>query len=476
MTSHRSTGVLGAEGDLLGGRYRLLRKLGTGGSASVFLAHDERLGRQVAVKVLHPRVGRPTHDARLEREARQAAALSHPHVVQVHDVVVDDGEAYIVMEYVAGTPLDEVLRDEGPCSEERTVELGLMLASALAAAHAEGMVHRDVKPSNVLIRPDGTAKLADFGTARMGHGDTLTEEGTLIGSAAYVAPEQVQAGDVDHRADIYGLGILLYETVTGERPFVGDSVAATVIQRLHRDPAPPSTHRDVSPALESVILRAMARDRDDRYPDADALAADLRTLARPGADTTQPIPALAMAGSSGPRFTRVLGGTALGLVLVVGAALAAGWGSAVGTPEGAIVSGTTTAAIPELRGLTTEGAVAKAEALGFTIASVREVPASSTAGTVVDQVPGAGTELSTTGDIVLLVSAGPGRTPSPADDATDPAEPAGGDQASTDGQPDAGTAPEPEPDPEPDEPAPKEPNGKGPPAEPGDRGKGNGNG
>lgn len=472
MSSDRSAGVLGAEGDVLGERYRLVRKLGTGGSASVFLAEDERLGRHVGVKLLHPRGGRPA-PARIEREARQAAALSHPNVVQVHDVVLEDEHAYIVMEYVAGTPLDELLRDEGPCSEERTVELGLMLASALVAAHGEGMVHRDIKPSNVLVQPDGTAKLADFGTARMGEGDTLTEEGTLIGSAAYVAPEQVQAGTVDHRADIYGLGILLYEAVTGERPFVGDSVAATVIQRLHRDPLPPSAHREVSPALEAVILRAMARDPDDRYPDAATLAADLRALGVAGpVDVTQPIPGLAPTASSGPRLHRVVGGVALGLALVVGSALAAGWGSAVGSPEDAIISGTQQAVVPELRGLTTEAATAKAEARGFSVRSVREVPATSTAGTVVDQVPDAGTDLPPDEGIVLLVSAGPGETPTTEapSEASAPAPAPGGEA-----DPDTAEDPLPEPDPEPateDRTA----NGKGPPDEPGARGRGNGNG
>lgn len=483
MSSDHPTGVLGQVGDVLGSRYRLVRKLGTGGSASVFLADDERLGRHVAVKLLHQRFDSPA-PARIEREARQVAALSHPNVVQIHDVVVDGDDAYIVMEYVAGTPLDEILREEGPCSEERTIELGLMLASALEAAHAEGIVHRDVKPSNVLVRPDGTAKLADFGTARTGQGDTLTQEGTLIGSAAYVAPEQVQGGDVDHRADLYALGILLYEALTGERPFEGDSVAATVIQRLHRDPLPPSTHRDVSAPLEAVILRSMSRDRADRYPDAAALAADLRSLARGPADVTQPMPGL-VAARRRPRLHRVLGGSALGLALVLGAALVSGWGSAVGTPEDAIVTGTATAGVPELRGMTIQGATRKAEAAGFTVRSTRDVPASSTAGTVVDQVPGAGTELPPGEGIVLLVSAGPGRTPSPqptaADDADAPAPDSGVDTSGTAPQPppppepDPGTQPQPGSDPQPGGGNPN-PNGKGPPEEPGSRGKGSGNG
>ncbi|MBW3657952.1 MAG: protein kinase [Actinobacteria bacterium] len=470
MISDRPTGVLGDEGVIPGDRYQVVRKLGVGGAGSVYLAEDTRLGRQVAVKVLHPRPGNEPHP-RVEREARQAAALSHPNVVQIHDVVIDGPDAYIVMEYVAGVPLDELLAEDGPFSEARTIELGLMLADALAAAHAGGVVHRDIKPSNVLVRADGLAKLADFGTARMGHGDTLTEEGTIVGSAAYVAPEQIQGGDVDHRADLYSLGILLYELVTGERPFVGDSVAATVIQRLHRDPLPPSAHRPVTPALEAVILRAMARDRGDRYADAAGLAADLRALAALGDDVTRPIPAF-VGERRRPRLLRVVGGTALALTLLVGAALTAGWGSAVGTPEDALVT-SATAVVPELRGMTREGATAKAEAAGFRIRSVREVPSKFTPGTVVDQVPGAGNELPPDAGLVLLVSGGPSETPT--DDADE-------DAHAPAPAPDTGSAPRPaEPAAPQDEPAPaqpkKEPGGQGnggPPEDPGAKGRGNG--
>lgn len=405
MRRRRAEPTVVAESDdvVLGGRYRLRRRLGSGGSGTVYLAEDERLGRQVAVKRLHRGFGAPAA-ARIEREARRTAALSHPNVVQIHDVGGDGDRAYIVMELAEGEPLDEVLARVGPLDPERVIATGLMLCDALTAAHGKGIVHRDIKPANVIVAPDGTAKLTDFGTARTGQDDTLTGAGTLIGSAAYVAPEQLRPGRVDARCDIYALGVLLYEAVSGERPFVGDSVAATAIQRLHRDPYPPSLHGEVPAALEQVILKALARDPQDRFQTAAELATALRAVqARLAAGTTDAIPAVA--APTRPRRAWLL--------LVIPALLAAGglltgFDGSPPEPTREPAPPPAGATVPEVEGQSLSEAASRLRDAGLTVADVATVASDAPAGTVIDQLPDAGRAVQRGTGVELLVSDGEG--------------------------------------------------------------------
>src|SRR3954466_2460031 len=213
---------------LLDGRYAIEARLARGGMASVYLATDVRLERRVAVKVMHSALAEdPEFVARFNREARAAARLSHPDVVSVYDQGEDDGHVFLVMEYVAGATLRDVLRDRGRLPAAEAVAVMDHVLAALGAAHAAGLVHRDVKPENVLVTADGRVKVADFGLARAIAGTTITgDDSMLLGTAAYLAPEQVRDGAADARSDVYAAGVLLFELLTGAPPFSGESPIA----------------------------------------------------------------------------------------------------------------------------------------------------------------------------------------------------------------------------------------------------------
>jgi serine/threonine-protein kinase len=231
----------------------------------------------VAVKILSDRPGEDQAFARrFRREARAAAALNHPNVVAVYDTGEDHEGHYIVMEHVDGRTLADVLREEGPLPPDRAARIGQEVCRGLAAAHGQGLVHRDVKPANILITTEGIVKVADFGIARATAEDRTTAAGTLLGTASYLAPEQALGEGVDARTDLYALGCVLYELVTGRPPFQGESPMATAAMHVQREPVPPREHRpDVPRALEETILRAMAKDPDDRFQDAEAMAGAL---------------------------------------------------------------------------------------------------------------------------------------------------------------------------------------------------------
>ena len=264
--------------DLLAGRYRTLRLIGTGGMARVFLAEDQRLGRQVAVKRLHAHS--PEDIARrFQREARLGAALNHPNLVAVYDVETDGESVLIVMEYVEGTTLAAELR-AGALGVDRTVAMISDVAAALDAVHDKGIVHRDVKPANVLIRDDGTAKLADLGIASAAEGTSITASGAVLGTAAYMAPEQVRGETVGPQADIYALAALAYEALSGVRVHQGD----TPVQIAHSITDNPARDvRDSWPgapaAVASALMRGMALRPEDRPRRAGELAAELRAAA-----------------------------------------------------------------------------------------------------------------------------------------------------------------------------------------------------
>ena len=273
-------------GRLLAGRYRLNQPIASGGMAQVWEATDEILARRVAVKILHPHLARDESFVRRFRaEAIAAARLAHPSIVSVYDTVAEDGTNAIVMELVTGTTMRADLDQHGPLQFNALLAIGTQVADALGAAHANGLVHRDVKPANILLSADGRVLVADFGIAKAAEGSDLTSAGSMVGTAKYLAPEQVEDGPIDGRADLYSLGVVLYEALTGRPPFVAETDAGTALARLHRDPTPPRELRpEISPAVAAVVTKAMARRPDDRYPDAASMR---RALLAAGADPAQ---------------------------------------------------------------------------------------------------------------------------------------------------------------------------------------------
>jgi serine/threonine-protein kinase len=263
--------------DLLGGRYRLDHVAGHGGMATVFAAHDTVLDRRVAIKLLQRKRddGGLLH-ARFEREARAEAKIVHPNVVSVHDIgESDDGRPFIVMDYVAGRSLQELLADEAPLSSERVAIIGMGIARALAAAHVLNIVHRDVKPANVIVDEQGIPHLMDFGLAREIVDDDpgITAPGVLVGTAFYVAPEQAQFGTASPAADLYSLGAVMYHALTGEPPFTGENAFDVALRRFQEDPA---ELRAVAPAadpdLAALIHALLERDPVQRPWDAGSVA------------------------------------------------------------------------------------------------------------------------------------------------------------------------------------------------------------
>jgi eukaryotic-like serine/threonine-protein kinase len=297
-----------ADAHLLGGRYRLEHVVGHGGMATVFSAHDTVLERTVAIKLLQRcRDENGVLHERFRREALAEARIVHPNVVTVHDVGAnEDGRPYIVMDYVEGRSLSELLAD-GPLHSERVAVLGIGVARALAAAHAAGVVHRDVKPANILIDEHGIPHLTDFGLARAADGRDrdVTAPGILLGSAAYIAPEQARHGAATPACDLYALGAVLYHSLAGETPFPGESAVDIALRRFEEDP-PPLAERvpSVDQQLAALVHRLLSRDPALRPPSAEAIidplidiAARLR-LERNGAEdasapTAPPIPAVA---------------------------------------------------------------------------------------------------------------------------------------------------------------------------------------
>src|SRR6266545_2179668 len=274
---------------LLGDRYEVGRLLGAGGMAEVFEGRDRLLARRVAIKVLLAEFAQdPSFLVRFKREAQAAASLSHPNIVAVYDTGVEGATNFIVMEYVEGRTLRDLLRIGGPPPPDRAAGIASDVCDALAAAHARGLIHRDVKPANVMLSGDGTVKVMDFGIARATTSETITQTHAVIGTAQYISPEQVEGMEVDARSDLYSLGCLLYEMLTGRVPFSGESPVAIAYRHVREDPVPPRRiDPRVPPAFEAITLRAMAKNPDHRYQTAAEMRADLER-ALPRALTHQP--------------------------------------------------------------------------------------------------------------------------------------------------------------------------------------------
>ena len=266
-------------GTVLGGRYRIQSTLGTGGMAVVYKAEDAILGRCVALKTLHRRYAEePSFRSRFKQEARVMASLDHENIVKVYDICQEGEVPFIVAEYVEGQDVGSVLKGtpEGRLGERFTRGLVGQLLEALEYAHRCGVVHRDVKPSNILITQEGAVKVADFGIARLVEEKEAGRPGEIIGSARYMSPEQLRGEQTTPRSDLYSVGILLYHCLTGRPPFSGDT-KSVARQQIHKDPTPPRTlNRTISPVIEAVIIRALAKNPEDRYPSASAMLGDLR--------------------------------------------------------------------------------------------------------------------------------------------------------------------------------------------------------
>ena len=398
------------------GRYRVLTRLGAGGMADVYCAEDTHLGRQVALKVLYRRFAQDQEFVeRFKREARSAAGLTHPNVVNVYDRGEHDGTYYIAMEYLPGRTLKDVIGDRGPLEQEAVVDIGVQILRAASFAHRRGIVHRDLKPHNVMLDDAGNAKVTDFGIARAGASD-MTEAGSIMGTAQYLSPEQAQGHPATAQSDLYSVGIILYELLTGRLPFDGESAVAIAVQHLNDPPQPISELRpDVAPELEAAVMRALAKDPASRWSDADEFIRALEgarsgIATKPlGQDTAAfaPLPApvaVADDGSELPpeeeeRRSR-WPWLALGLAALLIALAAVFW------------PGADQVEVERVVGQLEAVAVDRLEDDGFEVEVDRQ-PDLAPVGEVIHQDPAGGTEADEGSTVELLVSSGPGEVTVP---------------------------------------------------------------
>jgi eukaryotic-like serine/threonine-protein kinase len=273
---------------LFDGRYRIVRKLGSGGMADVYLAEDEELGRRIAIKILNDRhANDDSFVERFRREAKNAAGLSHPNIVSIYDRGEAEGTYYIAMEYLDGRSLKELVVARGPLPIPDAIDATRQVLAALRFAHRKGVVHRDIKPHNVMADADGRLKVTDFGIARAGVSQ-MTEAGSIIGTAQYLSPEQARGAAVDQRSDLYSVGVVLYEMLTGTTPFSGETPVEIAMKHLSDPPRPPSVERpDIPPDLDMIVLRALAKNPDDRFQTAEEMDAELERVSRGVGVTTE---------------------------------------------------------------------------------------------------------------------------------------------------------------------------------------------
>jgi eukaryotic-like serine/threonine-protein kinase len=288
-------------GTIVDRRYQIESRLGSGGMADVYLATDTQLGRRIALKLLYRRFAQdPEFVERFRREASAAAGLQHQHVVSVYDRGEWDGTYYIAMEYLEGRSLKAVIHQEAPLEPARAIDLAVQILRAARFAHRRGVIHRDLKPHNVLVDDDGNATVTDFGIARAGASD-MTQTGSIMGTAQYLSPEQAQGHAVSAQSDLYSIGIILYEMLTGRVPFEGDSAVAIALKQVGEAPVPPSVYNAaVSPALEAAVLKALEKDPVARYSGADEFIATLEQAAIHSGPPTEATMVGAMAAVGAP--------------------------------------------------------------------------------------------------------------------------------------------------------------------------------
>jgi eukaryotic-like serine/threonine-protein kinase len=316
--------------DLIAGRYELEHKVGSGGMSKVYRAHDRLLERTVALKILHEHYSQDDeYIERFRREARSVAQLTHPNVVTVIDRGEHEGRQYIVFEYIDGENLKQLVEREGPLPPRQVIELGLQIASALASAHARGVVHRDVKPQNVILTDEGRPKVTDFGIARSADVESVTLTGTVMGTSEYIAPEQARGELVDFRSDVYSLGAILYELCTGEVPYPGENPVSVAMRHLHEPvPSARAQRPDVPARLDAAIRKAMAKDPEERFRSMDELIVELEASLRGLGDGEEtivlPAPARPRRGRrAARRVVRALVLSLLALLLIGAAAVGA---------------------------------------------------------------------------------------------------------------------------------------------------------
>ncbi|MCU1371890.1 MAG: protein kinase family protein with domain [Ilumatobacteraceae bacterium] len=416
---------------VLNGRYELHRRVGRGGMAEVYLARDRLLDRLVAIKILFPEFATdPSFVARFRREAQAAANLNHPNIVGVYDWGKERGTYYIVMEYVDGQTVSEILRNEGPIEPKRAAGIAADVAAALGFAHRKGVVHRDVKPGNVLITKTGEVKVADFGIARAmtaSSEENLTQTGSVMGTATYFSPEQAQGKPVDARSDLYSLGVVLYEMASGKPPFSADSPVAIAYKHV-QEPIPSLAEKvpGIPSDYEAITLRALAKDPDDRYADGAAMRADLLRFregkpiagaspvpgpARPPAPPTPPAgnptvavppPEVVAAAPAKKRtgwfFVIIL------LLMVVLAGLLFAFGQQLGVFE----EQTKKVAVPDVVDLDVETAQTRLEDAGLKFTISTEESTTKPKDTVLRQDPAGGEQVEKGTTVIITVSVGAG--------------------------------------------------------------------
>ncbi|HZK48116.1 MAG TPA: Stk1 family PASTA domain-containing Ser/Thr kinase [Thermoleophilia bacterium] len=423
-------------------RYEIARKLGSGGMADVYLANDRLLGRQVALKILSTRYA---HDEqfveRFRREASSAAGLNHPNIVQIYDRGEAEGTYYIAMEYLEGRSLKEIILTCAPLSSDLLISISVQILEALRSAHRRDIIHRDIKPQNIIIDNDGRAKVTDFGIARAGSASTMTEAGSILGTAQYLSPEQAQGQPVEAASDLYSLGVVMYEMATGRPPFDGDNPVSIATQHVHEHPIPPRNIAPDAPEdLEAVILRSLGKKPTERYLTAQAMLDDLRkvqdgqAISAPAVfreEATRVMSPAAAAFVAQPTQVRPKVSDALDrapepqhdepprrrsvwpwiLVVVLILALAGG-AYAISSNFGS--AGTDLVVVPGVMGLSEAEARQKVEAAGFVFKNAGDQPSADVkAGDVARQDPEESTKLAKGKSVSVWLSSGKGTVKTP---------------------------------------------------------------
>jgi beta-lactam-binding protein with PASTA domain/predicted Ser/Thr protein kinase len=413
------------DGSVIGDRYRIEARIGSGGMAEVYRGVDPVLNRTVAIKVLLPQFARDASFVeRFRREAQAAARLNHPNIVSVYDTGADGDTQYIVMEFIEGRTLAEFLDAGRRPTPVQAAEIAQKVCSALTAAHSQGVIHRDIKPGNIMVTREGTVKVMDFGIARITSGvETAPQTSAVLGTASYLSPEQAQGGPLDARTDIYSLGTVLYEMLAGRPPFMGESPVAVAYKQVNEAPIPPSQiNADIPPRLDAVVMRALSKNPANRYQTAKEFSEDLERVIK-GQDV-QATPLMPGAGEatqviSRPQPTSVLppqeeqgSGRKVWLGILIGVLIVAvlGGGGYLlvssltkdENPQSVVVG------VADVVGKTFDEAKTELEAQGLTVADpVYKATDAAAEGTVLEQDPEAGKQVGTGAEVTLTVAKAP---------------------------------------------------------------------